>query len=58
MMVSAVGLIALLVSALADYVGVGAGEVDFGNKQIMGSVVGALLLVVGLVMGGRAKKST
>ena len=58
MTVSAIGLIVLLASVLADYIGVGAGEVDFGHKQIIGTIVGALILVAGLVLTSRAKPPT
>ena len=55
MIVSVAGLALLLVSALADYIGLGAGAVDFGNKQITASIVGALIFIAGLVMASRSK---
>ena len=58
MTVSAVGLAVLIISIAADYIGVGAGEVDYGNKQIMGTVLGALVFIGGGVLSGRAKQAT
>lgn len=42
-----VGTIVLVVSAAADWIGVGADGSAFGWKQTVGVVVGALVIVVG-----------
>jgi hypothetical protein len=44
-----VGLVILVLSLVADYIGLGEGT-GFGNKQIVGTIVGAGIFVVGLVM--------
>jgi len=44
----AVGLVVLAGFVLADPVGIGAASTVFGYKQIGGTVVGAILLAVGL----------
>jgi len=43
-----VGLIMLVVFVLADPVGLGAASTVFGYKQVGGTIVGAILLAVGL----------
>lgn len=45
-----VGLLLGLVSAFADQMGLGAGGSGFGWKQLLGLVVGVILLVVGIVL--------
>lgn len=45
----AVGVILLLVSLLADTIGIG-GSSTFGYKQILGAVAGAVVAVAGLVV--------
>ena len=42
-----VGLAALLISALADPIGIG-GNPGFGWKQVVGVIVGGILMIVGL----------
>jgi hypothetical protein len=45
-----VGIIALIISFLADVIGIG-GQINvFGYKQIIGIAVGAVALVVGLIL--------
>ena len=44
-----VGVIVLVVSLLADPVGIG-GSPKFGYLQIAGTVVGAIVTVIGLVL--------
>jgi len=44
-----VGIVVLLLSLLADPVGIG-GSPGFGRDQILGTVVGAVVTVVGLVL--------
>jgi hypothetical protein len=51
-----VGIVVLLVSALADVMGVGAHPLVFGYKQVIGSAVGAVLAVIGVVLYWRAGK--
>ena len=57
--VVAVGAVLLLVSALAEPIGLGDGD-GFGSKQITGVIVGAVVMVVGLalmyVRRGEAKR--
>ena len=55
-LVSAVGLLVILASVLADTIGLGEGT-GLGAKQIAGIAVGAVMLVGGLVLAGRAKGS-
>jgi hypothetical protein len=45
----AIGLAAIVLSALADPLGIG-DEGDFGNKQVLGIVKGAALIAVGLAL--------
>jgi hypothetical protein len=47
--VTVVGLIGLLVSLLADPLGIGEGEV-FGWLQITGTIIGALVTLLGLAL--------
>jgi hypothetical protein len=44
-----VGIVVLLLSLLADVVGLG-GAPRFGSNQIAGVIVGAIVTVVGLVL--------
>ena len=48
-MVTAVGVVLLVLSALADPIGLGGGG-GFGWKQATGVIVGAAVAVVGLVL--------
>ncbi len=54
----AVGLVLLLGSALADIMGVGANPLVFGYKQLAGSVVGAVLVIIGALLYWRAGKGS
>lgn len=45
-----VGAVILILSLAADPIGIG-GSPGFGWKQILGALVGAVLTVVGLVLG-------
>ncbi|UCB50100.1 MAG: hypothetical protein JSW56_04260 [Deltaproteobacteria bacterium] len=45
-----VGAVILILSLAADPIGIG-GSPGFGWKQILGSLAGALLTVVGLALG-------
>jgi hypothetical protein len=49
-----VGVAVLLVSALADVVGLGATRLVFGYKQLAGSAVGIIVAIVGAVLYWRA----
>jgi hypothetical protein len=49
-----VGLVVLLGSALADILGLGASPLVFGYRQLAGSAVGLVLVVVGAVLYWRA----
>ena len=46
------GVILLIVSLGADMIGLGGGG-RFGGQQILGAVVGVVLVVVGFVYSGR-----
>jgi hypothetical protein len=48
--VAIVGLLVLLISVLADVIGVGTVIGTFGPRQIAGTVVGAVVLIVGVVL--------
>jgi hypothetical protein len=50
----AAGIIILVLSLAADLVGLGGGNAVFGSQQIIGTVVGAIVTVVGLIL--RLKK--
>ncbi len=53
LLVAAIGLVMALVSALADTLGLG--KVDnFGYNQILGTVVGVAILLVGLRIRSKA----
>ncbi len=47
-----VGLAALLISALADPIGIG-GQSGFGWKQVVGVIVGGIVAIVGLTQATR-----
>ena len=47
--VAGVGAVLLLLSAAADVIGLGSAEY-FGNRQIIGTVVGAVALAAGLLV--------
>lgn len=50
-----VGLIAAIVSAIADHVGLGGPYIFFGPKQIIGTAVGGIIALIGLIVALRAK---
>ena len=45
-----VGAIFLLISLAADMIGVGADPLNFGWKQILGSVAGVVIIIIGIVL--------
>jgi hypothetical protein len=49
-----IGVVILILSLAADPLGIGGGNVVFGPRQIAGTVVGVIVLVVGLLL--RLKK--
>jgi hypothetical protein len=51
-----VGIVVLLLSLLADAIGVG-GNPIFGRNQIIGTIAGAIVTVVGLVLTLRKQSS-
>lgn len=55
LIVAAVGLVGVLVFALADVLGIGSHPGIFGIRQIIGTAVGVVLLVAGAVVYLRAK---
>jgi hypothetical protein len=56
--VLAVGLVLLLGSALADIMGVGASPLVFGYRQLAGSAVGAVLVIIGALLYWRASRGS
>ncbi len=44
------GIVIVGVSAAADPLGLGAGNVVFGPRQIVGVAIGALVIIVGLIL--------
>ena len=48
------GIVILVLSLAADLVGLGGSNAVFGPQQIIGTVVGAIVIVVGLIL--RLKK--
>jgi len=56
--VIAVGVLILLASALADIVGLGGSPQVFGYRQIAGSLVGAIIGAVGVVLYWWAGRET
>jgi hypothetical protein len=55
--VSLVGLVIALVFIFADVIGLGSNPNQFGPLQSVGTVVGAVILVVGLYMYMRQRRS-
>jgi uncharacterized membrane protein YidH (DUF202 family) len=53
--VTAVGVIVVVVAAFADPIGIGGAEDTFGWKQIVGVVIGAVV-VVGIVLAAGGEK--
>jgi hypothetical protein len=51
-----VGIVVLLLSLLADSIGIGVNPI-FGRNQIIGTIAGAIVAVVGLVLTLRKKSS-
>ena len=51
-----VGIVVLLLSLLADVIGLG-GNPIFGRNQIIGTIAGAIVTVVGLVLTLRKQSS-
>jgi hypothetical protein len=52
-----VGIIILVLSLIADSVGVG-GSPGFGWKQIVGAIVGVIIGIVGLILTFKKQPST
>ncbi len=46
----AIGVILMAVSALADQIGLGAPTSTFGWKQLLGLVLGIILIVAGIIL--------
>jgi len=51
-----IGLVLLLVSGLADVVGLGDPTATFGWKQVLGLLVGVALVVAGAIIAWRARR--
>jgi asparagine N-glycosylation enzyme membrane subunit Stt3 len=52
-----IGVLALAVSLLADYIGLGSGVAIIGWKQLLGAGLGLVVAIVGIVLALRKKKS-
>ncbi|MBC8506802.1 MAG: hypothetical protein ISR58_11260 [Anaerolineales bacterium] len=50
-----IGLLAAVVSMIADYVGLGGPYIMFGPKQILGTAVGVVVALWGIIFALRAK---
>ncbi len=48
--VTVVGVIVLVISVLADPLGLGGGNTTFGSRQIAGTVAGVIVTAVGLYL--------
>ncbi len=48
-----IGLILIVISVFADQIGLGAAQGIFGWKQILGTGLGVILLIVGIVFSLR-----
>ncbi len=48
--VTVVGIIVLVISVLADPLGLGGGNNTFGSRQIAGTVAGVIVTAVGLYL--------
>ena len=57
-LVMGIGVVILVVAALADPLGVGGADETFGWKQIVGVVVGAIVVVAGIVLAVTGRTST
>lgn len=49
-----IGILVLILSLLADLIGVG-GAVGYGTRQIVGTIIGAIMAVAGLFLLLRKK---
>ena len=56
--VAVVGLLVGLAFVLADVIGIGQHPGGFGVRQLIGTVVGIVIVVVGVVMYVRASRSS
>ena len=45
-----VGILILVLSLAADYIGIGGGSMGFGPRQIVGTIVGIVVAVAGLIL--------
>ena len=52
-----IGAVALILSALADSIGVGSEGTGFGWKQVVGVVVGAIVMAIGAIVFLRGRRS-
>jgi Mn2+/Fe2+ NRAMP family transporter len=48
-----VGLLVILVSLLADVIGIGANLYVFGWKQILGTCIGVVVCIAGIIISRR-----
>lgn len=55
---AALGALVLVLSALADQIGLGSEGTSFGWKQIVGVAVGAVVLFVGAAVYSRARRES
>ena len=57
LILGAVGLLGVLVSTMAEQLGIGRGN-GFGPRQLTGTIVGALLLLIGIVKMAKTSKTS
>jgi len=48
--VTGVGLVVVFIFAAADVIGIGGSANEFGNRQIIGTVIGAVVVAAGLAV--------
>jgi len=48
-----IGILIILISLLADVIGIGATSAVFGWKQILGAGIGVLVILAGIVVSRR-----
>ncbi len=57
LILGAVGLLGVLVSTMAEPLGIGRDN-GFGPRQLTGTIIGALVLLIGIAMTAKAPKTT
>lgn len=55
--VTAIGVVVVIVAAFADPLGIGGADETFGWKQVVGVTVGAVVVVAGIVIALTGRKA-